>query len=121
MILVDTCIWVEHLRRGNARLKELLSDGEVACHPFVLGELACGAIANRAEILSLLAALPAGPQAANEEVLLFIERHEFMGRGLGLVDMHLLSSCMLSKVPLWTQDGRLLKAAHGLGIAADFS
>jgi predicted nucleic acid-binding protein len=118
MILADTSIWVDHLRRGNAKLAEHLAAGEVACHPFVVGELACGNLANRAEILSLLRALPALPTAQNDELLAFIERTALMGRGLGLIDMHLLASCMLASTPLWTGDARLARAAGQLGFDA---
>jgi len=98
MLLVDTSVWVDHLRGHDAALADLLSAGEAACHPFVIGELACGGIRNRQEVLSLLAALPSLPKAEEDEVLLLIERRRLMGRGLGLVDMHLLASCAMAGV-----------------------
>lgn len=107
MVLVDTSVWVDHLRRGNARLAHLLEREEVACHPFVVGELACGSLRNRAEIMSLLRALPSLTRAQDDEVLYFIERHSLMGRGLGLIDVHLLASAILEGAALWTLDSRL--------------
>ena len=117
MILVDTSVWVDHLRRRDERLAELLDAGEVVCHPFVLGELACGSLGNRARILSLLESLPTLPKMEDDETLGFIDRHRLMGSGLGLIDVHLLASCMLTSVPLWTRDARLAAAALKLGLA----
>ena len=118
MILVDTSVWIEHLRKSDEGLVELLHSGEVACHPFVIGELACGGIRNRDVFLELLSALPALKKAEDDEVLDFIGRHGLMNRGIGLVDVHLLASCMLSGIGLWTRDGRLAEAAGRLGCAA---
>ncbi len=115
MVLVDTSVWIAHFKKGNRRLAELLSNGEVACHPFIIGELACGKMKNRAEILSLMEALPDARMAENEEVLLFIEKHRLMGMGIGLVDVHLLASALLTGVPLWTYDRQLQAAAKKLG------
>ena len=117
MVLVDTSIWVLHLRKGNACLKALLEKAEVVCHPSIIGELACGNIKNRTEILSSLHALPAAVVAKHEEVLRFIESHHLMGRGLGLIDIHLLASALLTRVPLWTADKRLRAASTELNIA----
>jgi len=116
MILVDTSVWVDHLRRGKAGLEAPLSEGQVLCHPFIVGELACGKLKNRSEILALLRTLPAVRVADEEEVLLFIERHRLMGKGLGYIDAHLLTSSHLSHAPLWTVDKRLDHAAAVLGI-----
>ncbi len=116
-ILVDTSVWVSHLRHGNPRLADLLDEGGVLVHPFVIGELACGNLKNRAEILSLLRALPLTAMAEHEEIMLFIERNGLMGRGLGYVDVHLLAAAVLSDVRLWTADKSLLKACTDLGIA----
>ena len=96
MVLVDTSVWVDHLRQGDAILASLLEAGEVSCHPFVVGELACGAIRNRSQILRLLLALPTLAKADDDEVLAFIDRHRLMGSGLGLIDVHLLASCLLA-------------------------
>jgi predicted nucleic acid-binding protein len=121
MILVDTSIWVSHLRHGDPRLADLLDEGGVLIHPFVIGELACGNLKNRAEILSLLRALPSTAIAEHEESMLFIERNGLMGRGLGYVDVHLLAAAVLSGVRLWTNDKSLLKACTNLGLGCDIS
>lgn len=115
IVLVDTSIWVHHLRYGNARLAGLLDGGEVLCHPFVIGELACGRMRARREILGLLAALPRAQVADHEGLLHRVERHRLWGRGLGWVDIHLPGpSCAL-----WTADRALREAARALGIAAN--
>ncbi|MFA6470756.1 MAG: VapC toxin family PIN domain ribonuclease, partial [Candidatus Latescibacterota bacterium] len=88
MVLVDTSIWVEHLRYGHDRLIELLEEGRVLTHPFVIGELACGNIKNRGEILDLLNTLPASSVADIEEIIVFIDKNRLMGKGLGYVDVH---------------------------------
>jgi predicted nucleic acid-binding protein len=107
MILVDTSVWVEHLRSGTIGLEALLKDGQVVCHPFIIGELACGNLKNRTEILSLLQDLPTAYREDDEEVIQFIEEHKLMGRGLGYIDIHLLMSALLTGTPLWTIDKRL--------------
>lgn len=116
MILVDTSIWIDHLRHRDNALSKLLLAGRVACHPFVLGELACGAIDNRGEILALLAALPSLPAVHHDEVLHLIEQRRLMNRGLGLVDVHLLAACLVTSTPLWTRDTRLADAARTVGV-----
>jgi predicted nucleic acid-binding protein len=116
MVLVDTSVWIDHLRVGDRKLVRLLEDGEVGVHPLVIGELACGNLRNRREILALLADLPSVERVSDEEVLFFIERHRLSGRGLGLVDVHLLASCAAGEVALWTKDARLMKVARQLGL-----
>jgi predicted nucleic acid-binding protein len=116
MVLVDTSIWVSHLRAGEDRLATLLEEGIVCCHPFVIGELACGNLKNRSEILSLLQALPSAEVADHEEILAFIDSHTLMGKGLAYVDVHLLGSAVLSGVSLWTADRRLAESATALGV-----
>jgi len=116
MVLVDTSVWVNHLRHGEPNLERLLNDGEVMCHPFVIGELACGSIRNRTEILSLLQVLPLAMKVTHEEVLQFIERNHLMGKGLGYIDVHLCASAILTGVPMWTYDRRLNETNEGLGI-----
>jgi predicted nucleic acid-binding protein len=111
MVLVDTSVWVSHLRETHAGLVDLLNDGEVACHPFIVGELACGNLKNRMTLLALLEALPMAILVEHEEVLAFIESHDLMGKGLGYVDVHLLASATLSDLPLWTFDKRLERVA----------
>ena len=120
MVLVDTSVWIDHLRAGEARLARLLEDGKVAMHPFVVGELACGNLRNRREILSLLSALPRVAPVSDDETLFFIERHRLHGRGLGLVDLHLLASCAVEGVTLWSKDVRLMTTAKDLRLAANF-
>jgi len=117
LVLVDTSVWVSHLRDGNEELKTLLNSGDVVCHPFILGELACGNIQNRTEFLSLLQLLPMATQVENTEVLQFIETNGLMGKSLGYVDMHLSASALLSEVSFWTLDKSLGKITHHLNIA----
>ncbi|MFO7560961.1 MAG: type II toxin-antitoxin system VapC family toxin [Desulfobacterales bacterium] len=116
MVLVDTSVWVSHLRDGNAELANLLNDGGVLCHPFIVGELACGNLKDRAVILSLLQLLPMSIEAEHEEVLLFIENNRLMGKGMGYVDVHLVTSAVLAGIPLWTLDKKLAQAADSLHI-----
>lgn len=116
MILVDTSIWIEHLRKGNARLKELLIEGLVACHPFIIGELACGNLKKRGEIILLLHALPTVNTISNDEALYFIEEKRLTGLGIGIVDVHLLASAIITNTPLWTADRRLKEVARRLDI-----
>ena len=111
MVLVDTSVWVAHLRKGDIRLKSLLNDGLAVCHPFIVGELACGNLKNMAEVLSLLQTLPSAVRAEHEDVLSFIEKYHLMGKGLGYVDMHLLASAFLSNIPLWTLNKKLNQTA----------
>ena len=114
MVLVDTSVWVFHLREAHNGLVELLNNGEVVCHPFIIGELACGNLKNRTSIISLLEALPMAFTVGYEEVLAFIEARRLMGKGLGYVDVHLLAAALLTGVFLWTLDKRLGKAAEEL-------
>ena len=117
MVLVDTSVWVEHFRGGKAGLEALLNDDRVSCHPFIIGELACGNLRNRSEILSLLHTLPMAVSAEHAEVVQFIEKYRLMGKGLGYIDMHLLASAALTDIPLWTIDERLRKISSSLGRA----
>lgn len=118
MILVDTSVWVDHLRAGDAQLTELLERAQVVVHPFVVGEIACGSLADRQVVLELLQDLPAASVAETNEVLGFIDRHELHGKGIGYVDVHLLASVALTgQTLLWTRDKRLLLAAQALGCA----
>lgn len=117
MVLVDTSVWVSHFKDGNPKLEELLIKGRVVCHPFIIGELACGNLKNRKEILSLLEALPTATTADHKEVLYFIEQHRLMGIGLGYVDVHLLASARLSRMRFWTEDKRLREAAVKLNFS----
>jgi predicted nucleic acid-binding protein len=121
LILVDTSVWVDHFRTGNPTLRRLLDGGEVSCHSFVIGELACGTLRKRTAILDLLRKLPAVPLAEDFEVLELIEMHRLMGRGLGWVDVHLLSAAMISDVSLWTLDKQLVSAAELLAVRAELA
>ncbi|MFW6243721.1 MAG: type II toxin-antitoxin system VapC family toxin [Desulfovibrionales bacterium] len=114
MILVDTSVWVEHLRTGTIGLDRPLSEGRVACHPFVIGELACGNLKNRKKILSLLQELPMATRATDQELMQFIDARNLMGRGLGYIDIHLLMSALLTGIPLWTLDKRLHQATEAI-------
>jgi len=116
MVLVDTSVWVEHFRSGSIGLENLLNEGRVVCHLFIVGELACGNLLNRSEILSLLQALPLADHAEHEEVMHFIENYSLMGKGLGYIDMHLIVSALLTKVPIWTLDKKLKEVSSKLGI-----
>lgn len=115
-MLVDTSVWVDHFRRGNARLAGLLDRDEVLCHPSIIGELACGHLRNRREILALLTTLRQVPRVNDEEVLAFIEARRLMGKGLGWVDVHLVASATLAGAPLWTLDRALGRVASALGL-----
>jgi len=120
MILVDTSIWVEHLRSVDSRLVDLLDHGQVLAHPFVIGELACGNLQNRDGILGLLGDLPQSPVASPEEALHFIGHNQLMGRGIGYIDIHLLAATALARdALLWTADKRLKKVASGMKLAID--
>ncbi|MDP2811369.1 MAG: PIN domain-containing protein [Rhodocyclaceae bacterium] len=115
MILVDTSIWIDHLRSGNPALASLLQGDLVATHDFVIGELACGNLRNRQEVLGLLQSLPRLPAATEDEVLFFIEQRQLFGRGIGYVDIHLLAATAMHGVRLWTKDRRLNAIAEAFG------
>jgi hypothetical protein len=114
MILVDTSVWIEHFLSGSPELETLLNEGAVACHPFIVGELACGNLKNRLEIISLLQELPMASCAEDAEVIQFIDDHKLMEKGLGYIDIHLLMAALLTRVPLWTFDKRLHEASLAL-------
>jgi hypothetical protein len=118
MTLVDTSVWVQHLRMGSARLAALLRDEQVLSHRFVVGELACGNLRNREEILTLLGALPEARIAEHHEVLHLVESARLYGRGLGWLDAHLLASALITRCALWTLDEPLRRAAAILKIPA---
>ena len=117
MILVDTSVWIEHLRKSEPSLIAALEAGQVLMHPFVVGDLACGNLNNRAELLSLLRDLPPAPVATDAEALGFIDRHELTGRGIAYLDVHLLASVALAgPARLWTRDKRLALVADSLAL-----
>jgi len=117
MVLVDTSVWISHLRGDHEDLCELLHKGAVATHPFVIGELACGNLKNHEEILSLMRNLPMALSAEHDEVSGFIEARRLMRQGLGVVDVHLLASALLSGIEIWTEDRLLAKTASDLDIS----
>lgn len=112
MILVDTSIWIDHLRSGSPALAALLQTDAVCTHDFVIGELACGNLRKRAEVLSLLQSLPRLSAATEDETLFFIEQQQLMGRGIGYIDAHLLAAAVIRNVPIWTKDKRLKAIAE---------
>jgi predicted nucleic acid-binding protein len=116
MVLADTSVWVDHFRRGDKEMVALLNRGEVMVHPFVIGELACGRLNPRGEIIDHLSQLPRTVLASEEEALAFIEAHKLMGSGLGYVDVHLLASARLTDVRLWTKDSALRRVAQRLDL-----
>ncbi|MBI5277394.1 MAG: type II toxin-antitoxin system VapC family toxin [Burkholderiales bacterium] len=116
MVLVDASVWVDHLRRRDAHLADLLERDVVVMHPFVLGELACGNLSRRPTVLELLRDLRSAAVADHEEVMGFLDRHLLYGKGIGWVDVHLLASTALTPGgKLWTRDKRLQAAANRLG------
>lgn len=118
MILVDTSVWVDHFRKADAQLAVLLDKALVLAHPFVIGEIACGHLANRQHVLALLESLPMAAVAQPHEVLRYIERHRVYGKGIGFVDAQLLASTALTHgAALWTRDQRLHAVARALGVA----
>jgi predicted nucleic acid-binding protein len=121
VILVDTSVWVDHLRSGDPLLTELLNQGRVLVHPFIVGEIALGNLRQRDLILRTLQEMPQVVQASHEEVLGFIERQNLSGRGIGYVDAHLLAAVRLTEgASLWTRDKRLHGVAEALSLAATF-
>jgi len=118
-ILVDTSVWIKHLRENEKNLIRLLEQGLVACHPFIIGELACGGIKNRHEIISLLNDLPSTDILDHYDIMEFIEYRKIMNKGIGYVDVHLLGSALVTETPLWTFDKALKKIANQLSIGYD--
>ena len=122
MILVDTSVWVDHLRAEEPHLASLLRENQVLGHPMVIGELACGNLRNRDELLQDLKGLPTIPSASHAEVLYLIEERRLMGRGIGFIDAYLLAATALAApAKLWTKDMRLLRVANSLRLAYDLS
>ena len=120
MILVDTSVWIDHLRHADEELTKALEDGEVVTHPFVIGELACGNLRNRAVVMTLLEDLPRAREATHEEVMAMVEGRRLMGAGIGYVDAHLLAATALTPATrLWTRDKRLDGAAQRMGLTGE--
>ena len=122
MTLVDSSVWIDHLRAPNEILSALIERREVLTHPFVIGEIALGAIRSRAAILAALDELPSAPVARDDDVMFLIEEHQLFGRGVGYVDAHLIAASRLRPgTKLWTRDRRLLAVANRLALAAHFT
>jgi len=118
MILVDTSVWVDHLRHGDETLAQLLYQGRIYIHPMIIGELACGHLQNRKQLIDLWQSLPLTIEATHQETMLFIKSRQLMGKGIGFVDVHLLASTQLtSNTQLWTRDKRLGNVAQSLDVA----
>jgi predicted nucleic acid-binding protein len=118
MILVDTSVWVDHLRKGDAELESLLENGSVLSHPFVIGELALGNIPKRNVFLDAIRDLPKATMAEDDEVLRFISEYTLFGLGVGYVDAHLLAAVKLTAgASLWTRDKRLRRVAQKLRLS----
>jgi predicted nucleic acid-binding protein len=118
VILVDTSVWIDHLRIGDPKLTRLLQDAQVLAHPWVIGELALGQLSGRSEILGLLSNLPLATVATDAEVMTLIETQRLFGLGIGYVDAHLLAATLLTTdASLWTRDKRLAAASTDLGIS----
>ncbi len=117
MVLVDTSVWINLFRKGDKTLTALLENGMVAVHDFVLGELACGNISNRTEILKFLRDLPVVGPVTIDEYLKFIEIYSLSGSGLGFADINLLASSKLSGYPLFTYDKKLKVVADKLNLS----
>jgi predicted nucleic acid-binding protein len=120
VILVDTSVWVDHLRAGDEVLSNLLQDAQVLGHAWVTGEIALGSLARRRDVLGLLHGLPQALIASDSEILMLIERARLFGRGIGWVDAQLLASARLTDgAVLWTRDARLATAAAELDVGAE--
>lgn len=114
---MDTCIWVDHFRHGDPQLHHLLTQGNVLCHPFVIGELAMGSLQRREAILTDLKDLPQAAVAMNDEVLHLASTGRLFGLGIGYIDVHLLASVRLTPGSLfWTRDKRLHDVARKLSL-----
>ena len=118
MILLDTSVWIDHLRQNDVQVATILQSGRALTHPFVIGELACGTLKSRARILGLLSTLPQARVAQEHEVLFYIDRHKLMGQGIGYIDAHLLAATALTiGAKLWSRDKRLDTLARRLELA----
>jgi predicted nucleic acid-binding protein len=116
-MLVDTSVWIDHFRRSDAALVAALDRGDVHCHEFVIGELACGTLPRRDEVLALIRTLPRVPVAVHEETMTLVAERRLWSRGLGWVDVSLLAAAVIAGVRLWTRDRRLHAVVRDLGLA----
>lgn len=118
MILIDTSVWIDHFRHGNAGVRQLLEQGEVLTHPLIIGELACGSLRDRSEVIEMMQRLPMSPKTTDDEALHFIDGNRLWGRGIGYIDVQLLASTvLLENTRLWTVDARLASAAARLFVS----
>jgi predicted nucleic acid-binding protein len=116
VILVDTSIWIDHFRHGDAELRKIIEDDRLLCHPVVIGELALGSLRDRDAVVAFLAAQPEALIASHNEVMTLIDRHSIFGMGIGYTDAHLLASALIDRrSTLWTRDKRLAAAAQKAG------
>jgi predicted nucleic acid-binding protein len=116
-VLVDTSIWISHIRKRDSLLDGLLFGGDIVSHPFVIGELALGKFKGREKFVAELAGIRQAAILDPEFVLTFIERAKLSGSGIGYVDAHLLASAVANQLRLWTGDLRVEAAARRLGVA----
>ena len=116
-VLVDTCVWVKHFRDRNALLAAMLEDGEIWCHPIVIGELTMGTLKSRKQTIFDLSQLSRPPLASFSETRQMVESRQLWGRGIQWNDAQILASSVLGEIPLWTFDLRLKKIARDLGVA----
>ncbi len=119
MVLVDTAVWVNHFRYGNKDLGVLIENNEAAIHPFIINELACGHLHNRVEIFDILSQLPTVKKVEDDEVLVFIENFKLYGIGIGMVDVYLLASALLSGVKIWTYDKKFIDITKDMNLHYD--
>ena len=120
MILVDTSVWVDYLRNGESNLEELINTNQVCMHSAIIGELACGNLQNRKDRINDWKALPTISELQNGDVIALIENKKLMGKGIGLIDAHLLGAVLNQPGTLiWTRDRKLLNITTALGVAYD--
>jgi predicted nucleic acid-binding protein len=122
LILVDTSIWINHLRSGNEQLRRHLNEGSVVIHPFIIAELALGSLQERVKTLALLDLLPQMRVAKINEVRFAIEARSLYSRGIGFIDAHLITSIFINPPTLlWTRDKQLRRVAEDLGVHASLA
>ncbi len=118
MILLDSSVWIDHLAKSNDKVVEVLDTQEVVAHPFVIGELACGTMRQRELFLSQLALLPSLPMASHTECMTLLSANRLWGIGLSWINVHLLASCRIARVRVWTNDSALMLVSKRLGLGA---
>ncbi len=122
MILVDTSVWIDHLRSADAKLQSLLQNDQIMTHPYIRLELALGSMASREKVLADLALLPQAPVVTPDELFSLIDHNKLSRRGIGLTDLHLIGCALFDKsILIWTRDRRLSEIADELGLRAPLS